>query len=115
MKYTSIRKKSNKQNKIDKELKEVYQEMSETREPLCSGCGRWQNLTHSHIIPRSRRRDLTTDINNITYHCMDCHTKWERGVNADELDDFQVNMSYISEVDEQYYHIREQKLEKNNH
>ena len=93
MKRTPIRKKSKKQNAIDRELKKVYQEMSETRKPVCSGCGTWQYLTHSHIIPRSRRRDLVVDINNITYHCMNCHRKWERGVNADDLYDFHMNMA----------------------
>ena len=31
---------------------------------------------------------------------------------AHELADFQQNMQYIKSVDEQYYHIREQKLDK---
>ena len=44
---------------------------------------------------------------------MNCHRKWERGVNADDLYDFHMNMAYIKRVDEEYYHIREQKLEKN--
>tara|TARA_R110001592_G_scaffold20489_4_gene83030 strand:- start:547 stop:915 length:369 start_codon:yes stop_codon:yes gene_type:complete len=114
VKRTPIKKKSKKQNSIDRELKKVYQEMSETLPHKCTGCGSYQQLSHSHLIPRSRRRDLITDINNIRYHCLPCHKKWENGINADEMTDFQRNMEYILSVDEQYYHIREQKLDKNN-
>ena len=113
MRRTPIRKKSKKQSSIDRELRKVYQEMSETRRHCCTGCGTNQQLSHSHLIPRSRRRDLITDINNITYHCLTCHKKWERGVLANELFDYHSNMEYIKSVDEQYFHIREQKLEKN--
>ena len=58
-----IRRKSKKQSAIDRELKKVYQEMEESRTHSCTGCGTYHQLSHSHIIPRSRRSDLTTDIN----------------------------------------------------
>ena len=106
-----IRKKSKKQSAIDRELRKVYQEMEESRSHSCTGCGTYHQLSHSHIIPRSRRSDLTTDINNITYHCLDCHRKWERGVSAHELYDYHSNMEYIKSVDEQYFNIREQKIQ----
>ena len=73
-----------------------------------------QQLTHSHLIPRSRRRDLITDPNNIQYHCMNCHRKWEDGVLSDEMNDFERNMDYLLEKDEQYYHIKRQKLYSEN-
>ena len=107
-----IRRKSKKQSAVDRELKKVYQEMEESRTHSCTGCGTYHQLSHSHIIPRSRRSDLTTDINNITYHCLTCHKKWERGVSANELFDYHSNMEYIKSVDEQYYHIREQKIQQ---
>lgn len=113
MKRSPIRKKSKKQEALDRELRKVYKEMSLTRRHNCTGCGTNQHLSHSHLIPRSRRRDLVADINNITYHCLSCHKKWERGVLAHELYDYHSNMKYIKSVDEQYFHIREQKLEKN--
>ena len=113
MKITPIRKKSKKQSAIDRELRKVYQEMAHSRRHCCTGCGSNQRLSHSHLIPRSRRRDLITDINNITYHCLDCHKKWERGVLANELYDYHSNMNYIKSVDEEYFNIREQKLYKN--
>ena len=65
MKITPIRKKSKKQSIIDREVRDVYQEMSETRRNFCTGCGTHLQLSHSHLIPRSRRRDLVADINNI--------------------------------------------------
>lgn len=114
MKRTPIRKKSKKQNKIDRELRLVYQEIDETRPHKCTGCGTYHQLSHSHLIPRSRRRDLITDPNNITLHCLTCHKKWERGVSTDEMSDFHRNMNYIKTVDIEYYYLREQKLDKNN-
>ena len=112
MKRTPIKKKSSKQSAIDRKLRKVYQEIDETRPHLCTGCGSPHQLSHSHLIPRSRSRDLICDPNNIQIHCLSCHKKWERGVMAHELADFQQNMQYIKSVDEQYYHIREQKLDK---
>ena len=66
-----MKKVSSKQSKINKELKRVYKEISQERGHYCSGCGRSDvPLSHSHIIPRSRRPDLQTDKRNITYHCL---------------------------------------------
>jgi 5-methylcytosine-specific restriction endonuclease McrA len=99
--------------KVNKELEKVYQKMSETLPHRCSGCGTYNQLTHSHLIPRSHSKSLITDINNIRYHCFSCHKKWENGVVAHEMTDFQRNMDYIKSVDEHYFHIRVQKLDKN--
>ena len=67
------------------------------------------------IRKKSKKQSIidreVADINNITYHCLTCHTKWERGVSANELYDYHSNMQYIKSVDEQYYHIREQKTQ----
>jgi 5-methylcytosine-specific restriction endonuclease McrA len=97
----------------NKELEEVYQIMSETLPHRCTGCGSYQQLTNSHLIPRSRSKSTITDINNIRYHCYPCHKKWESGIVAHEMTDFQRNMEYIKSIDEAYFHIREQKLDKN--
>ena len=45
---------------------------------------------------------------------MNCHKVWESGVQADKLFDFYSNMAYIKSVDEEYYNIRDLKLDKNN-
>jgi 5-methylcytosine-specific restriction endonuclease McrA len=102
--------KSSKQLHIDYELQKVYDEMEESRPHLCTGCLANKNLTHSHLIPRSRSRLLITDPKNITYHCFRCHRKWENGVRADELMDFDQSMKYIKEKDPIYYQIRMNKL-----
>ena len=107
---------SQKQSAINRKLKKVYKELELERGHYCSGCGKSDvPLSHSHLIPRSRRQDLVTDKRNITYHCLDssddkgngrkgCHTMWE-GKDRDMLMDYHRNMEYILEVDVEYYHI----------
>jgi len=108
-----MRKISDKQKIINKELKRVYKEIADTRAHCCTGCGRGDlPLSHSHLIPRSRRRDLITDPRNITYHCLGggdrkgCHELWEGRVeDKQKLLDYHNNMEYILEVDAEYYYI----------
>lgn len=105
-----MRKISKKQSVINRELKKVYNEIHYERGQFCTGCGTSENLSHSHLIPRSRRSDLTTDKRNITYHCLSmggrvgCHDKWE-GKQRIELLDYERNMNYIKEVDKEYYYL----------
>ena len=108
---------SKKQSTINKELTKVYKEIANERGHYCTGCGRNHldvPLSHSHIIPRSRRPDLVTDKNNITYHCLDtngrkgCHTMWE-GIERDKLLDYTRNMEYILENDTEYYFLITEK------
>jgi len=102
----SIKMVSSKQSKISTKLSSVYKEM-ESRDGVCTGCGTSSNLEHSHLIPRSKRRDLITEADNITFHCNSCHLIWEHGTLQEmkELDDFLGNMDYIKEVDRTYYNI----------
>lgn len=93
---------SEKQKLINIKIKEIYKEIAEEREHICVGCGTNQGLTHSHIIPRSRRKDLETDKNNIVYHCMECHQIWEHG-EKQTLSNYKSAMEYIKEVDLGYY------------
>ena len=108
---------SKKQSVINRELSKVYKEIANERGHYCTGCGRNHldvPLSHSHIIPRSRRPDLVTDKNNITYHCLDtngrqgCHTMWE-GIERDKLLDYHRNMEYILEKDTEYYFLITEK------
>tara|TARA_R110000787_G_scaffold87489_4_gene186405 strand:+ start:6255 stop:6536 length:282 start_codon:yes stop_codon:yes gene_type:complete len=87
--------------------------MAEDKGHYCTGCGRGDvALSHSHIIPRSRRKDLVCEPNNITYHCIGdstrkgCHQLWE-GCMEDKMRvlDYHANMEYILEVDTEYYFI----------
>ena len=107
LKESKISDRSSKQKTIDSNLKRVYEKMSKSEEQWCTGCGSISNLEHSHIIPRSRRRDLVTEIRNITLHCRECHLIWEHGrlEEKKKLDDFTQNIKYIKEVDKQYYQL----------
>tara|TARA_Y100001973_G_C5204596_1_gene340517 strand:- start:404 stop:739 length:336 start_codon:yes stop_codon:yes gene_type:complete len=108
-----MKKVSKKQTKINKELKKVYKEIAETRGHYCTGCGRSDvPLSHSHYIPRSRRKDLETKINNITYHCLSmggrkgCHDLWGGGISdKQKLMDYHQAMEYILEQDTEYYFL----------
>ena len=110
-----MKKISKKQAEIKRKLQKVYNIIAESNERRCTGCGRYYNevpLSFSHIIPRSRRSDLITDINNITFHCLSlggigCHEIWENGTSDEKmmLLDYDKNMSYIREVDSEYYEL----------
>tara|TARA_R110000744_G_scaffold177295_1_gene296037 strand:- start:185 stop:520 length:336 start_codon:yes stop_codon:yes gene_type:complete len=98
-----MRKVSKKQSKINEKIRKVYKEIAETRGKFCTGCGRHDvPLSHSHYIARSRRKDLETDINNITYHCLSmggrkgCHDLWEGGrADKQKLLDYHQALEYI--------------------
>jgi len=112
-----MRQVSDKQKIIKAAIKQAYDEIAEERAHMCTGCGTYDRLSHSHIISRSRRPDLAADKRNITYHCMDglnflesvkgCHTIWEHGTLEEKqaLLDYDQMIAYIQEVDPSYYHI----------
>lgn len=110
-----MRRISKKQTKINKELQRVYKLIAETRGHYCTGCGRAEGdvpLSHSHYISRARRKDLETDINNITYHCLSidgrvgCHQLWEGGLaDKQKLLDYPRAMEYILLNDTSLYFL----------
>ena len=104
---------SNKQKEINKRLNKVYTEIAYERGHYCEGCGRTETavpLSHSHIIPRSRRTDLICDKDNIQYLCLSigsrkgCHEIWESR-NKTKLLCYHKNLEYILEVDTEYYFL----------
>ena len=106
-----MKKISDKQKKQNRKLSSVYTEIASERGHYCSGCGKSNvPLSHSHLIPRSRRKDLVTDKRNITYHCLSigehkgCHDLWESKDRV-KLLDYHKNMEYILEVDTEYYFL----------
>lgn len=109
LKKTPLSPISVKQKEINKTLYTVYDSMKKP-DMKCSGCGTKERLTPSHLIPRSRRADLITDPRNITWHCVGmgektgCHEIWESH-DRKKLKDYNVNMTYIKEVDFEYYKI----------
>ena len=100
-----------KQKDINKKIRRAYKEIALERGHYCTGCGRADvPLSHSHLIPRSRRADLSFDKANITYHCLSmgerkgCHEIWESR-DRDKLLDYHKNLEYILEMDIEYYFI----------
>ena len=110
---------SKKEQTQKRKLKKVYKEIAEERGHYCTGCGRSDvPLRHSHLIPKSRRKDLETDKRNITYHCLDmgerkgCHTIWESKDRCMLLD-YHKNLEKILEMDVEYYYLISDIFEQN--
>ena len=108
-----MKKISSKQREIRRKLNKVYSEINYERGHFCEGCGRTEGdvpLSHSHIIPRSRRADLICIKDNIQYLCLSmgerkgCHEMWESR-NKSKLLCYHKNLEYILEMDIEYYFI----------
>jgi hypothetical protein len=90
---------------IEREYRKVQQQKLEEG-CWCRGCGTTQKLSFSHRIPRSRRRDLIADPENIDLMCMDrCHHLVEAG-EYDKLKNGEEIREYIERVDPEYYNIK---------
>jgi hypothetical protein len=108
------RKRTKQQERIEKLLHLVYEEIAREREHKCTGCGTHRHLSHSHLIPRSRRKDLITTKRNIVYHCLTtadkvgCHQIWESGSleERSRMLDFYDNMAEVALMDLEYYYLR---------
>ncbi len=104
LKSKSLNGKSKLQEDIEDEYRRVKKELFDSQEQLCSGCRSSFSCTPSHLIPRSRRRDLITDKRNIKPHCNECHPKWESPRRI-QLLDYEENMEIVKELDYEYYMI----------
>jgi len=118
MKKSRINQVSKKERVNKKKLAEVYEEIDGEREHICSGCGQNQMLSHSHLIPRSRRKDLEAEKENIMYDCMQringsegCHSRWESmdWSKMNTLIDFEERIEYIKNVDRDYYDSKDHR------
>ena len=108
-----MRKISKKQREIKRKLNKVYSQIAMERGHYCEGCGRTEGnvpLSHSHIIPRSRRGDLICSKDNIQYLCLSmngrrgCHEKWESKDKV-QLLCYHKNLEYILGEDTEYYFL----------
>jgi 5-methylcytosine-specific restriction endonuclease McrA len=119
LKRTPIKTKSRPKQISEKQIlsiqskKLTYERIKNEREHVCTGCGTTENLTHSHLIPISKRKDLENEINNITYHCIHCHSIWENNIGRRRLLlDYSKNMKSIRILDENHYNLLKLKEEK---
>jgi len=103
LKRTPMKGISKKQKRISAEYKCTTSKMLDGIQE-CSGCGWDDRLTHSHLIPRSRRRDLVSNEENIVYHCTECHLTWESPERIN-LNDYDKNMEVVKKLDEEYYEM----------
>lgn len=111
---TSVNKLSLKEAANKKKLHTVYKEMDETREAVCSGCGREDVLlSHSHIISRHQNKSLESDPENIVFDCLTmgerkgCHDIWEHGTQKEKVEkllNYQERMQYIYEKEPKLWH-----------
>ena len=102
-----------KEKEIRRKLNKVYSQISYERGHYCEGCGRTEGdvpLSHSHIIPRSRRSDLICSKKNIQYLCLSmgerkgCHEIWESR-DKSKLLCYHKNLEYILQEDTEYYFL----------
>jgi len=104
-----MKKVSDKQKERNLLIKKIYNEISEEREHECESCLTSKNLSHSHIIPKSRRKDLEITKKNIIYQCISCHFEWENGSDKRRLINYDKMMEYINSVDSEYYNLLKSK------
>lgn len=91
---------SKKRAAIEREYKKIIREL----EPYCFNCGTYNNLTPAHLVPRSRRRDLIAEKQNIVPLCLSCHKQLDQG-DRKGLRRWQDILDRIKELDVEYYNL----------
>lgn len=88
---------------------------------ICSGCGQSYHLSVSHLIKRSKRKDLECDKRNVTLHCLSigkkgCHEIWEsnRFEEMINLKDFWDNMKAIKSLDINHFNFILSRFKRQN-
>lgn len=111
-KQASIKGVSSKKAKAIIQRNRTYQEIDNNEERVCSGCGSGQwPLSHSHLIPVSKRVDLESCRENIVYDCLSigehkgCHDRWETHSVEEmmKLNDFWERLEKIERLDREYF------------
>jgi hypothetical protein len=111
-KRSALRNHTKDRSKIEIEYSKIQREILE-EQSTCNNCNCSDNLSFSHLVPRSRRRDLIAERKNIVLHCIGsgdkegCHSRWERG--DDTMSDYESNMQKVKELDSQYYELLRMK------
>lgn len=100
-----MKKISNKKALRNRKKKEAYNKFDQDNDGICKGCHQMKPGTHSHIIPISEAEELESVVENITWHCSECHLEWESHdlQRMSKLLDFESNMAYIKKIRPLYY------------
>lgn len=77
----------------------------------CSGCGRHNNLQHSHLLSRRQHPELICDPKGIVYDCgsigevKGCHDIWEDKFPEElvNLKNLSYRLEYVMEHDDKLY------------
>lgn len=113
----SIKQSSKKGEVIEREYKKVKIEIWSEREHLCESCRGSQYLSFSHLIPRSRRKDLIAKKKNIKIHCMTfgdnigCHDKYEAGDIGNFIDREEI-LEIVKELDYEFFQLKFGKYDR---
>ena len=94
---------SNKRAAIEREYKKAKYELYEEYQ-YCYNCGNPNQLTVSHLVPRSRRRDLIAYKGNLMILCQDCHHQLDFG-DRTKLDKWPEILERIKGLDREYYEL----------
>lgn len=103
-----VKRKSEKQKQEDIEYEKTKEAVWKRDGGLCRGCRTSERLSFSHYIPRSHRKDLVTEVDNVALHCMSfggikgCHTKHE-DQEWDQMLDGQIIIATMKRLDLQYF------------
>jgi hypothetical protein len=84
---------------------EAYAKFEEANDMICKGCGKYGPGSRSHLIPISEDKSLESVLENIVWHCIPCHQKFESH-NIEIMKtmlDFEKNMEYIKRMKPLYY------------
>ena len=112
---TSLRKVSEKERGVKKELGKIYQDMANRGEfSYCESCGSSQYLQHSHLVPRSFNKGLTTHSENIICQCQNCHSIYEaRDIGGmQKFHNYQEILDRLRFLDIRFFLIIQDKIEK---
>jgi|11BtaG_2_1085332.scaffolds.fasta_scaffold00043_20 5-methylcytosine-specific restriction endonuclease McrA len=118
LKRTGLKKVSQARAKRERAKHKAYEEIDKKWDGKCKGCGEssWTAgpIHHSHLIPESVRADLAANEENLTFHCIPCHLKWEvNSPKASEMLDYRENLGRLRELDWDYYLKFKEKHNRN--
>ena len=80
----------------------------------CESCGGTEILQHSHLVPRSFNKKLTTNPMNIICQCQKCHSEYEAR-NIEKMKQFQNYNQILNTLrflDFKFFQIIKDKIEK---